>query len=190
MLQKALVSFLKNVIYCRNFTNKVRVRRATLSRRRPALPDPKQDPDPESDKTSLTVGSGSGVGSGESQIRNKSFRIHKHWDFPAQPIGFTEQLATPLIYLTCCRDCMKLPCCGMLRNVADLSGGVPDAVVFSANATSEATCMKFYLQTRSPTFNPLDCRADLSFFFHRKQFDTDIDTDTLSATYKTSAGEV
>ncbi len=49
MLQKALVYILKIFIYCRNFTNKVRVCHATLSRRRPALPDPKQDPDPESE---------------------------------------------------------------------------------------------------------------------------------------------
>ncbi len=49
MLQKALVSVLKNFLYRRNFTNKVRVCRATLSRRRPALPDPKYDPDPETD---------------------------------------------------------------------------------------------------------------------------------------------
>jgi hypothetical protein len=47
MLQKALVSILKKVIYRRNFTNKVRVCRATLSRRGPALPDPKQDPESE-----------------------------------------------------------------------------------------------------------------------------------------------
>jgi hypothetical protein len=40
---------LKNFIYCRNFTNTVRVCRATLSRRRPALPDLKQDPNPESE---------------------------------------------------------------------------------------------------------------------------------------------
>ncbi len=45
----ALVSFLKNFLYRRNFTNKVQVCRATLSRRRTALPDPKYDPDPESD---------------------------------------------------------------------------------------------------------------------------------------------
>jgi hypothetical protein len=44
-----LVYILKNFIYPRNFTNKVRVCRVTLSRQRPALPDPKQDPDPESD---------------------------------------------------------------------------------------------------------------------------------------------
>jgi hypothetical protein len=49
MLQKALVSILKNGIYRCNYTNKVRVCRATLSRRRLALTDPKQDPDPESD---------------------------------------------------------------------------------------------------------------------------------------------
>jgi hypothetical protein len=49
MLQKALVSTLENFIYCCNFTNKVRVCRATLSRQRPSLPDPKQYPDPVSD---------------------------------------------------------------------------------------------------------------------------------------------
>jgi hypothetical protein len=50
MLQKALVSIIKNFIFRRNFTNKVRGYHATLSKqRRPALPDPKQDPDPESD---------------------------------------------------------------------------------------------------------------------------------------------
>ncbi len=62
-----LVHFLKNFIYRRNFTNTVRVCRATLSRRRPALPDPKQDPESEP-KTSLKYGSGVG-------IRNESFRI-------------------------------------------------------------------------------------------------------------------
>jgi hypothetical protein len=36
-------------MYRRNFTNTVRVCRATLTRRRPALPDTKQDPDPESE---------------------------------------------------------------------------------------------------------------------------------------------
>ena len=53
MLQKTLVYIIKNFIFRRNFTNKVRVCRATLSRRRPVLPDLKQDPesvsDPESD---------------------------------------------------------------------------------------------------------------------------------------------
>jgi hypothetical protein len=48
MLQKALVAILKKIIYRRNFTNKVRVCRATLWRqRRKALPDLKQDPDPD-----------------------------------------------------------------------------------------------------------------------------------------------
>jgi hypothetical protein len=42
-----LVHFLKNFIYRRNFTNTVRVCRATLSRRKPALPNPKQDPESE-----------------------------------------------------------------------------------------------------------------------------------------------
>jgi hypothetical protein len=40
---------------------------------------------------------------------------------------------------------MKLPS-AMLPSVADVSG-VPDAVVFR-EAGIEATCMKFYLQTR------------------------------------------
>jgi hypothetical protein len=44
-----MVYILKFFIYSRNFMNKVRVCRATLSRRRPALPYPKQDPDPESE---------------------------------------------------------------------------------------------------------------------------------------------
>ncbi len=49
MLQKSWVSILKKFIYHRNFTNKVRVCRATLSRQRSALLYTKQDPDPESD---------------------------------------------------------------------------------------------------------------------------------------------
>jgi hypothetical protein len=57
MLQKALVSILKNFIYRRNFTNKVRVCCATLSRRISALPDPKQESGSE---ISLIVGSGVG----------------------------------------------------------------------------------------------------------------------------------
>ncbi len=47
MLQKTLVYIIKNFIFRRNFTNKVRVCRATLSRRRPVLPDLKQDPESE-----------------------------------------------------------------------------------------------------------------------------------------------
>jgi hypothetical protein len=66
-----LVNFLKNFIYRRNFTNTVRVCRATLSRRRPALPDPKQDPDPEWWRNFLKSRIRIRI-----RIRNKSFRIH------------------------------------------------------------------------------------------------------------------
>jgi hypothetical protein len=49
MADFTLVYSKKKLICRRNFTNKVLVSRATLSRRRRALPDPKQYPDPESD---------------------------------------------------------------------------------------------------------------------------------------------
>jgi hypothetical protein len=51
MFQKVLVSILENFVIRCNFTNKVGVCRETLSRRRSALPDSKEDPesDPESE---------------------------------------------------------------------------------------------------------------------------------------------
>ncbi len=110
MLQKPLISILKNVIYRRNFTNKVRVWRATLPRRRPALPAPKQDSVRSRSRNFLK----SWIRIGR-RIRNKSFRIHNPGLLPS-PMALAKQLA-PTFDISDLHEaaiCMKLNV-GMLR---------------------------------------------------------------------------
>jgi hypothetical protein len=49
--------------------------------------------------------------------------------------------------------CNVAECCGLVSRS-------PRWCRLLCEAASEATCMRFYLQTPSPPFNPMDCRAD------------------------------